>query len=319
MKGRITVTGANMVFLAFALIFFIWQVVLSFLSNIFGTDFVDKHLYGILTVNQLVAILLPVLVYALVKGLDIKREFRFNKLDGKAALIIILISVFANISASMFNSLVVFLLQFLGEIPRQPLSAPQNPFELASGIFMIAVVPAICEELLHRGLFLRAYESRGSIKAVVITAVFFGFFHFDITNFLGPVFLGLLIGYYVIKTDSIFAGMLAHFMNNALSEFYLYIYRNVPDQKEVTLSSQNMGSILVMGLISLAVIWMLIKVFDSVTEGKYRLKPSISGIRGDIAAVTTHWPVIVVFILYVVTAVLYLFTITFARNKGISY
>ena len=77
---------------------------------------------------------------------------------------------------------------------------------------------------MHRGFLLTAYERRGSYRAVVIVAILFGLFHFDIMNLLGPIFLGAVFGYYVIRTDSIFAGILAHFLNNAIVVVIQYLW-----------------------------------------------------------------------------------------------
>lgn len=319
MKSRITVTGVNRLFLAFALIFILWQLVLAVVNSALGGNILENRIYEILLVNQFLIILLPVLVYTVKNRLDFKETFRINKLDFKAAVLIVAIALFANIAASMLNSVVVFLLQFLGEIPRQPLPVPQNPTELLTGLLMLALIPAVCEEMLHRGLFLSAYESRGSMKAVGISAIFFGFFHFDISNLLGPIFLGVLIGYYVIRTNSIFAGVLAHFMNNAISEFFQYLSRNEAVKPDAAISVEALKSIVFIGLISMLIIWMLIRVFNSVTEGKYVLKPPISGVREDIASILSHWPVIIVFVIYLFLTFLFLIPLILTKVKGISY
>lgn len=313
MKGRLTVTGANLVFLTFAMLYLVWQVILTILSAIYGDNFIESRVYSILLVNQFVIILVPVMLYILVKGLNFKSVLRFNKLDWRAGLLIIVLAVPANFAASMLNSFVIYLLQFIGDIPRQPIPVPKNIAELVTGILMIAAAPAICEEMLHRGVLLRAYEARGSFKAIVITSVFFGFFHFDITNLLGPIFLGLLIGYYVIRTNSIFAGMLAHFMNNAFSELLQYLVRNEDIPKRVVVTTADLGGIIVWGIISLVLIWLLLKVFNYATEGIYRPRPPISSVRKDTLSIISHWPIIIILVIYICLTALFLASIIMER------
>jgi len=236
MRGKNTITGANKFFFAFTIIFLFFQFLLTITVGVlsviigveFATDFIDRNIYSILLINQFVIILIPVLVYTLVKKLDIKEVFRLNKLDFAPAVIIILMAVPAYFVAVMLNTIVVYILQFIGNVPAQSIPVPQNLSELVVGILIVGVTPSICEEMMHRGIMLSAYERRGSKKAIVITAIFFGIFHFDITNLLGATFLGLLIGYYVIKTNSIFAGALAHFLNNTINEILQYLLRNSP-------------------------------------------------------------------------------------------
>ena len=54
-------------------------------------------------------------------------------------------------------------------------------------------------------------------KAIIITGLLFGLFHFDVQNFLGPAFLGILFAYMVYKTNSIYTTMIAHAINNMIA------------------------------------------------------------------------------------------------------
>jgi len=319
-KNKITVTGANVFFFIFTLLFIVFQIILIFLTALFGEDFLDNNIYNILLVNEYILILIPTVLYILVKRYSFKEVFRFNKLEPIQALLIVLMSVPAYIVALMLNNIVVFFLQFIGDVPGQPIPVPKNFQELVVGILIVAVSPAICEEMLHRGVLLKAYENRGSMKAVVITSVFFGIFHYDVTNFLGPVFLGLLMGYFVIRTNSIFAGMLAHFLNNTIAELLQFFNpENEPAVKKITVSFVEMGYILLYGFAGAVLLWGLLKLFGNITNGRAILRSPISSIKNDIISVISHWPVIVVSALYVFMAGLYILSIVISKAAGITY
>lgn len=307
MNRRVTVTGANIVFFIFAVVFIVFQFAAAF---IFGED-INKNLYETLIFSEFVLILGPVLIYALVKRVDLRETFRFHRLPIVPALVIVLASFPAYLVALLLNSLVYYVLQFIGDIPPSPIPIPQNLSELLVGILIIAVTPAICEEMLHRGLLLRAYERRGSMKAVVITSIFFGFFHFDITNFFGPVFLGLIIGYYVVRTHSIFAGMLAHFLNNTIAELLQYFNKDTAPQEGSTqmMTAGDLGQVVILGLGGLIALGLLLKLFQYVTRTRAVILPSISSIRKDIVSVLSHWPIIATLALYFLMMVLYLASI----------
>lgn len=313
MKGKITVTGANFVFLAFALLYLFFQFILIILAAVFGSDFANNNIYGILLVNEYVLILGPVLVYAFKNKLNFKEVFKFNRLKIVPAVLILLISVPAYFVALMLNYFVLFVLQFIGDIPSQPIPVPQNLPQLLVGILIIAVSPAICEEMLHRGILLKAYENRGSMKAVVITSIFFGIFHFDVTNLLGPIFLGLLIGYYVIRTNSIFAGMLAHFLNNTIAELLQYFARNDETAEVVRISMEELGYITLYGAGGVILTMVLIQLFRYSTKNQGILKPSIARVKNDIISVVSHWPVIVVSGIYLAMIGLYMFFIILTK------
>jgi sodium transport system permease protein len=86
-------------------------------------------------------------------------------------------------------------------------------------VVIAAITPAVCEELVFRGVLLQSLgrEMRGW-KAVALTAAVFGGFHLSFETalrFLPTAFIGLLMGWVVWHSRSIFASMLMHFINNA--------------------------------------------------------------------------------------------------------
>ncbi len=313
MNKKVTVTGANIVFFVFSVIFIVYQIVFA---AILGESFFTENIYLVVLINEFVIILIPVLLYTRIKKADFRETFRIRKLNPVHASIIMLLSIAAYPVAMMLNNIAAYFLQFIGDIPAQPIPSPRNLQELFIGLLVVAVSPAICEELFHRGLLLSAYERRGSMKAVVITAIFFGIFHFDITNFLGPVFLGLLIGYYVIRTNSIFAGMLAHFMNNAISEVFQFFVADKSIPEKITVSSQELGQIIVLGLAGLLLTGLLLVLFNKATAGKAVMVPSISRIRKDVGSILSHWPVILVLLLYFGLMAVYILSIALMKYFG---
>lgn len=305
MNKKLTLTGANIVFFIFAIVFIAYQLVLGVILG----DRLNDYLYTIVLVNEFVMILGPVLIYCLIKKINIKETFRFNKPGVVPMLLVAAISVPAYFVAAMLNNVLVYFLQFIGDLPAQPIPVPKNLLELAVGILIIAVVPGISEEIMHRGFLLRAYERRGSYKAVVIVSIYFGIFHFDITNFFGPVFLGLIIGYYVIRTNSIFAGMLAHFLNNTIAELLQYFLGEETPPDKLTVSWTELQQLLLIGFVSLIITAVLMVLFKKTTEGRAEITPPISTAGRDAKAILSHWPIILVLVIYFILMLLYLLTV----------
>jgi len=301
MNNKLTLTGANKLFFAFTVVFMLYQL----LAGIFFGEALLDNVYVLLVINQAL-IASFVLIYCIVKKINIKETFRFKKLDLLPAILIVLLAVPAMLVASMLNNILVYFLQFIMDVPASTLPVPKTVSELAVGILLIGVLPGVCEELMHRGFLLKAYERRGSYKAVVIVAILFGLFHFDITNLLGPIFLGLLIGYYVVRTGSIFAGMLAHFMNNTIAQLIQFMFADQEPAEYIRLSLQELIGIIGLGIVSLVVVAGLLYLFKKVTEGKAEIVPPISRTRDDVRAVITHWPIIAVIAMYVLWTLFYI-------------
>jgi sodium transport system permease protein len=85
-----------------------------------------------------------------------------------------------------------------------------------------ALTPAICEELLFRGLLLSGLRKLGPVAAVVISALLFGLAHASVYRLLPTAFLGVVIGLTRLRTRSILPGMIIHALNNGLALALLY-------------------------------------------------------------------------------------------------
>ena len=87
----------------------------------------------------------------------------------------------------------------------------------------MAVLPAVCEEALHRGFILSSLKPIKNVAfIVIINGVLFGLFHLDIYRFLPTAMLGCAFAYIAIKTDSMILTMLFHFLNNLLSVISMF-------------------------------------------------------------------------------------------------
>lgn len=302
MKNKLSLTSANKVFFAFSAVLLAYQFIAGFLLG----EALYDNIYLIIFINEML-IAAFVLVYCIVKKIDLKETFRIKKLELAPALLITLLSVPLFMAATMLNNIVAYFLQFIGELPSQGLPVPKTPMELAVGILVAGLLPGVCEELMHRGFLLTAYERRGSYRAVVIVAILFGLFHFDIMNLAGPIFLGLIIGYYVIRTGSIFAGILAHFLNNAAAEVFQYLWADPSSSETVSLTAEQLFGIIMIGVPALVVAAALLYIFRHVTREKAVIVQPIAKPKQDVKAVLSHWPIAGVAALYLVTTILNLF------------
>lgn len=90
-------------------------------------------------------------------------------------------------------------------------------------LFLTAIIPCICEELMFRGFvfsgFLSSYKMR---YAIILVAVSFGVYHMSIVRLATTIFLGAVLTLTVQYTKSIYPAMLMHFFNNALAAANMY-------------------------------------------------------------------------------------------------
>ena len=99
-----------------------------------------------------------------------------------------------------------------------------NISDLVYTIVVIAIVPAIGEELLFRGYIQQKLVSRlkNPHTAILITAFLFSLIHLDFQGIIPRFVLGALLGYIFYWSGSLLLPILAHFINNAQVVIFSY-------------------------------------------------------------------------------------------------
>ena len=92
-----------------------------------------------------------------------------------------------------------------------------SAYEIVLLFISTAIVPAVCEEFLFRGVVLSNLLPFGRGIAIVGSSVLFGLMHQNPYQILYTTAAGMVIGYAYVKTESIWCPMLIHFCNNAFS------------------------------------------------------------------------------------------------------
>jgi sodium transport system permease protein len=83
---------------------------------------------------------------------------------------------------------------------------------------LIALLPAVCEELLFRGAILGLLrKSLGPVARCIVVAVLFGALHLMLMRILPTATLGLLLTAAAMRSRSLWIPMLMHLLNNGLA------------------------------------------------------------------------------------------------------
>jgi membrane protease YdiL (CAAX protease family) len=101
-----------------------------------------------------------------------------------------------------------------------------NPLELLGNLVIIALLPAIGEELVFRGVLQQQLLRRmkNPWVALLVSACVFSFIHFQFEGFLPRAMLGFILGWLYWKTQNFWVPVAAHFFNNGLQVFGQYLY-----------------------------------------------------------------------------------------------
>lgn len=135
---------------------------------------------------------------------------------------------------------------------------------LMVNLFMIAVIPALGEELLFRGIIQRLFSewTKNIHLGIFITAILFSALHFQFFGFLPRTLLGILFGYLFVFSGSIWYPIIAHFFNNAMAVFvYFFLGSEVVENTIDKMGTEGVSVILVM--LGIGILYLLIRYFKS--------------------------------------------------------
>lgn len=134
----------------------------------------------------------------------------------------------------------------------------ENPLDLLLNLLIIAVIPALGEELLFRGVIQKLFSKMtNSVHwGIVITAFLFAALHMQFFGLLPRMVMGILFGYLLIWTKSLWVPIVAHLINNGLAVIASYFINKGSLPK--TIEHVGSGSdFWVSGLVSLLLVVLL--------------------------------------------------------------
>lgn len=131
-------------------------------------------------------------------------------------------------------------------------------------IFLIAIIPAIGEELFFRGAIQGVLRQKLNVKlAIWITAVVFSTIHMQFYGFVPRMLLGAFFGYLLVWSGNLWLSIVAHFTNNVLAVIFYYLKNN--GYKVTDIDTIGTGNTLWIGLVSggIAILgfWFLARYF----------------------------------------------------------
>ena len=181
----------------------------------------------------------PVILYAFTRHQPM-RELGFRKPNSAWLLLIGVVLMFVSLPltnlltswnekmnfGAAFESLEALLQQLeetAGDLTERMLQVDSFG-GLLFNLLVIALIPAIGEELTFRGVLQQALTRRCNVHvAVFLSAFIFSFIHFQFYGFLPRMFLGLLLGYLFYYSGSLWTSILMHFVNNGAAVVVAYL------------------------------------------------------------------------------------------------
>jgi hypothetical protein len=90
-------------------------------------------------------------------------------------------------------------------------------------LIFVAAIPAICEEILHRGIIARGGSRISIFIGIILSSTIFAFMHGSPMQLVHQFFVGVVCCLVYYMTGSIWANILVHFFNNAITLISGYV------------------------------------------------------------------------------------------------
>jgi len=230
-------------------------------------------------IQSLGLFVIPPFVIAFLMYQSVKGFLRFNKIHSNYY---VLLTIVAILSFIPFTNLLSYLNSFLklpdfmkgieewmraSEENASTLTVyflkADNVITLFYNIILIAAIPAIGEELLFRGLLQRLFTewTQKIHLSIWIAAILFSAIHFQFYGFIPRLFLGLVFGYLLEYTGSIWIPIIGHFTNNLTGVIigYLLPNENMVNNTTASLSISAIIYGILGGLVGIFCLWLIIR------------------------------------------------------------
>lgn len=220
---------------------------------------------------------LPPLIIGYLMYYSVKDFLRLHKISSYYYLLLTVIAVlsfipFSNL-LSYLNSYLSFP-DFMKGIESWMRTSEENASELTMyflkadswidffyNIILIAAIPAIGEEFLFRGLLQRLFTelTKRVHLSIWLSAILFSAIHFQFYGFIPRLFLGVVFGYLLEYTGTIWIPIIAHFINNLVGVIIGYF---LPNESVVNSIDSEISMISVIygilgGLLGFLCIWLI--------------------------------------------------------------
>ena len=216
----------------------------------------------------------PTLLYAYLTNFD----FKFTKLSRQNTILVIAIMLLIPpfigllLEWNMMIPAPEWLTQFdvQSEAIVEAFLQMGTIWDLFYTILVIAVVPAIGEELLFRGYLQQKLGNwlRNPHTAILITAFLFCAIHFHFQGMIPRFVLGVLLGYLFYWSNSLWLPILAHFVNNAQAVIFSYPLFKVDSGAYSLLSETKIDPMMALfSLVSVALLLYVLHKNTSIKKG----------------------------------------------------
>ncbi len=182
-------------------------------------NIIKNSLQNVLLSQSMIAI--PGIIYLIISRQRYTEAVRLKKMGLSNIVLVILFAILISPVMTFVNALSML---YSTNVTTSTMTNITSSVPLLVSLLAIAVLPAVVEESMYRGVFYNEYRKVNPIGAIFLSAFLFGILHGNLNQFTYAFFMGIIFALMIEATDSILSTMILHFITNGTSVVILYVY-----------------------------------------------------------------------------------------------
>ena len=268
----------------FLVLSFVPNVMMVFFSMIFsdvvitgdGVFVAHPAVYELLSmVITIIAYLFPfLLIYRFSVKEKCRDAFPLRVRSRGIALLAVPICLAVTVIAMEATQMLAALSSAIGVPMTEELSIvpPTDTAALVLFYLRMTLLPAVMEEMVFRGAIFQSLRKFSDPMALFISAGLFSLAHMSLVKIPYTFLMGLCIGYFVMKTNSLLTGMAIHLVNNAYVLTKQLIGSNMPAELLPIFQDISSIALIILGFVALL---LLVNRYS----GMFTLRPNSGYLR----------------------------------------
>ncbi len=250
----------------------LYTILFMITASAFGISSVTDDYVISLLISQLI-VLLPAILFLLMPGPVLSERIGLGKV-GVIPFVAAVIAGFSMIPVLSFINSISMV--FVKNVTDTRITQAAEEYPMPVLLLVAAVIPAVVEELIFRGIYFNAYSKKGVIKAAILSAILFALMHGNLNQCAYAVVAGFLFAMINYAGGSLIYSVIMHMIINSVTVILLYaeelgwsIISRLAEEKQYEKVSEVMGDMLpeaTIGLVLCSLTYGVIRRFGSEKE-----------------------------------------------------
>lgn len=204
--------------------------------------------------SSVICLTIPFFVFVLLCRVPLRTAFPLRRFSPGFGALSCCVALGVSVIGLASSNLLTSLLESVHLDPHTSIAIPQKPALLALTALQLCVVSPLVEEFVFRGMIFQSMRRFGDSFALTISAILFALFHGNLVQAPNAFVMGLLIGYMVLYSGSLWVGVLIHAVNNLFNLLLNLLLAVLPEHLQPLFLLMQLALYLIVGIGALLVL-----------------------------------------------------------------